>query len=323
MTCLVRSSEVKGRYGTYRPALTKIISPTEIKPFPNVAKYDLLNIYIGSFDELSDLIQFLSSQRDMALVRGRAIIEGPNQFRRLRARAGESATIEPVAEGLRWVMFDIDKYPLPPFLEDTDQILDILTDELPEPFRDASYVYQWSSKAFLDGKFDFASGHLFFWLARPRTCEDLHRRTLQGDWSDGVIDPAPFVPNQLHYTAAPVFKEGAADPLTIHRTGVRIGMFEEVELDPWVPPVRPPCSGTGCSPNNLSAMIAAIGEDGHIHAAARNAAYAYIRTTPTLLRDEAVFVDQVLQRVAAAGRADDYDGAYVQRMMDTAKEKLT
>lgn len=321
MTCVLEAS----RGGSNRPLLTKIITPTDIQNFDNVAKFDLHNLDITTFDELVNLIQWLSKEPHMALIRGQAIHEGPNQFRRLRPRAGAPATIRASAEGEHWIMLDIDKYVLPDFVDDKDEMIDLIISELPESFRGSSFVYQWSSSSFIHGVFKTVSIHLFFALKRPRTCHNLHTRTMRGDWASGLIDAAPFNPIQLHYTASPIFRNGAIDPLCDNRTGVRFDLNDTVDLKPFVEPRTSPILRTGGAPivQDIDGLINVIGNDGHIHAATRTASYAYASQTPFALRSDDTFISKVMEQIAKAGRGDDYSEHYVQRMIDTAVLKVT
>ncbi|KEO86741.1 hypothetical protein EH31_06555 [Erythrobacter longus] len=321
MTCLVHASGG----GSDRPLLTKVITPTEIQNFDNVAKFDLHNLDITTFDELVSLIDWLSKEPHMALIRGQAIREGPNQFRRLRPRAGAPATIRASAEGEHWIMLDIDKYVLPDFIDDKDEMIDLIISELPAPFQDSSFVYQWSSSSFVHGDVKTVSIHLFFALKRPRTCYNLHTRTMRGDWSSGLIDAAPFNPIQLHYTASPIFKDRVIDPLSDNRTGVRFDRNDTVDLKPFVEPRTSPNFRTGGAPlvQDIDGLISVIGDDGHIHAATRTASYAYARQTPFALRSDDTFISKVMEQIAKAGRGDDYSEHYVKRMIDTAVVKIT
>lgn len=108
-----------------------------------------------------------------------------------------------------WVCFDIDNASgSVPFREDPAGAVEaFIRARLPAAFRDVSYYYCLSSSAGLSDKI---KAHLWFWLERPYGSEVLKA------WAralDLPIDKALFNPVQVHYTADPVFKGGAMDPI--------------------------------------------------------------------------------------------------------------
>jgi len=148
---------------------------------------------------------------------------------RIRRRKHMKNGVDPslVEVARRWVMIDVDDWPLPGWgdlVDDPETAIDTAIHELlPEAFHDAACWWQLSSSA------GFAAGylkvHLFFWLSEPAT--NLHLKAVLKQHAPGV-DTAPFNAAQPHYIAAPII-EGGHDPLP-RRTGWRQGIESEVVL---------------------------------------------------------------------------------------------
>lgn len=140
----------------------------------------------------------------------------------------------------RWLCLDIDKWSWPAGVMrpeeggDPWEGLMVALAQLPEPFRRASCVVQWSSSAGVNG-WDLLKCHVWFWTDRAVCSESLrdyfkaynvarYQRGLAG------VDLALFNAVQIHYCADPLF-EGVADPLAAHGRWRRLeGAVDEVKL---------------------------------------------------------------------------------------------
>ncbi len=134
----------------------------------------------------------------------------------------------------RWVMIDVDSWPLPGWADladDPEGAIDAAVHELlPEAFHDVRCWWQLSASAgFAPG---FLKVHLFFWLSEPAA--NAHIKAVLEQHAPG-IDRAPFSAAQPHYIAAPII-DGGHDPLP-RRTGWRQGL-EDVVVLPALRPVE-------------------------------------------------------------------------------------
>ena len=119
---------------------------------------------------LCDLYEQLATVRENPsafVIRGAGV--EPAQIRVLRRMSEpENFKEEPTA----WICCDFDKYEVPQSMNRTslDAIEYLIETVLPAPFRNATYIYQWSSSAGLEyNKVPIKQGtnvHLFFYLDR-------------------------------------------------------------------------------------------------------------------------------------------------------------
>ncbi|MDH7971067.1 hypothetical protein QH494_02640 [Sphingomonas sp. AR_OL41] len=241
MTTLLNT--VAFRDGDPLPLLTKTFRQDgdEItkRDYDNAALFDAERLDVENIDDLSAALQWLEQEPTRCLVRGETVT-GTRRIRRTLADTVQHgpAKLRAAPTGLRWVMLDFDKLPVASLeLEDERRRLQYLVSCLPAEFWGASYHYQWSASAGVRG-WDTLSAHLWFYLSEPWLCRTLYERFANGgDWQNCEVDPAPFTPNQIHYTASPIF-EGMVDPVT-SRSGLVRGDRDEVTLCPWIKPVVP------------------------------------------------------------------------------------
>jgi len=201
---------------------------------------------------------------------------------RIRRRKHRKNDVEPalVEVPRRWLMVDVDNWPLPNWsdlVDDPDAAIDSAIHELlPEAFHDAECWWQLSASAgFAPG---YLKAHLFFWLSEPAT--NLHLKAVLEQHAPGV-DRAPFNAAQPHYIADPII-QGGHDPLP-RRTGWRKGMEPVVQLPALLPKVqrpRPPGTGATGRSGGIADALALLGhrEGGQgFHAPLRTATLRYAR----------------------------------------------
>lgn len=183
-----------------------------------------------------------------------AVAADPRHQIRRRKLAKNGIVPSLVEVSRRWIMIDIDNWPLPVWgdlVDDPNTVIDTAIHELlPAPFRDAECWWQLSSSA------GFAAGflkvHLFFWLTEPAT--NAHIKAVLEEHAPGV-DRAPFNAAQPHYIADPII-EGGHDPLP-RRTGWRKGLEAAVALPALSPNVaRPRQPGSGATGRSGDVMDA-------------------------------------------------------------------
>ena len=290
--------------------------------------------HIHDFGELVTLLDELRSDPRALVVRGaltdkvRAHLAGAPDLR-IRRRKLTRGGIEPslVEVPRRWVMIDIDHWPLPgsiDLVDDPETAIDAaILDLLPAPFQEAECWWQLSASA------GFAVGvlkaHLFFWLTEPATNEHL-REVLE--LHAPAVDRAPFNAAQPHFIADPII-EGGYDPLP-RRTGWRKGLQSAVALPALLPAGTGRTTGPKAAPGRKNGLgvLACLGDGegrGGFHAPLRKATMQYARRCNRYSnRDDKALKRQLRETIDTAPRRPDrndltsYDDAYLQRLIDGA-----
>lgn len=129
-----------------------------------------------------------------------------------------------------WALFDIDKYKtdIDPAIDAEGAITEFIRTQLPECFHDISYHWQLSSSAGHAKSAGLLSAHLWFWMARPFSSDELK---LWASMTNSPVDKTLFNAVQFHYTAAPLAEPGVTIPV-LQRSGLVEGLFgDEVQLE--------------------------------------------------------------------------------------------
>lgn len=117
-----------------------------------------------------------------------------------------------------WVLIEIDSFePLTadPVRDAVAAIDEYITTCLPACFHGAAYHWQLSNSAGHASKAGVLKAHVWFWLATPYTSTQLKAWAKATGLAGPVLDDAVFNPMQIHYTAAPVFDAGVANPVPV------------------------------------------------------------------------------------------------------------
>ncbi|HEX2939587.1 MAG TPA: hypothetical protein VHO91_00975, partial [Rhodopila sp.] len=200
----------------------------------------------------------------------------------------------------RWLMIDIDGWPLPEWADlgdDPDGAIDHAIHELlPAEFHDAECWWQLSASAgFVAG---ILKAHLFFWLTEPASNDHI-KKVLQQHAP--AVDRAPFSAAQPHFIAAPIIVNGH-DPLP-RRTGWRKGLEPAVTLPALrAEPIKPrTVTGRG---GTVAGALAGLGhgEGGEgFHAPLRRATLMYARQCNRFGdRDDEAFKAELREAILAA-----------------------
>jgi hypothetical protein len=230
--------------------MTKLIhTDSTIDDYDLVRHVNLTEREVDGLDGLGQVLAELQSRSDCAVVRG-AIADATRtrHVRRLlhpdRA-TGEQPTL--VERARLWTGLDFDSIVRPSDVDVTDIAAcgEIAVALLPAAFRDAACIVQ------LTSGHSFKPGirlRLWHWLERPVSGAELTY------WlREAPVDPAPFRPAQLIYTATPLFAAGACDPLPLRlarRRGspsVRVPPAHELQPPPRPPAPVPPAAGSAGS----------------------------------------------------------------------------
>ena len=131
---------------------------------------------------------------------------------------------------LRFVCFDIDGYSTDATGEDA---IELFLQEMPEPFWEADYIYQYSASYGLFPDEKTLKAHLFFWLEETASIESLRKWVIAYNEEKGwgkVIDPQVFVSTQPIYTQRRVCLN-APDPVAVWG-----GLIKKTGVLGWKPP---------------------------------------------------------------------------------------
>ncbi len=204
---------------------TKCVYPDRSEPPPQ-AKWNR-----GLVAPVSDLSTFASAlvtlidQPNWYLVRGEPK-EGVELANMRRSHVEPDATL--IEKPRRWVLLDLDKVMLElkpeDFAADPRRYAIAARAMLPPVFRTVACWYQATGSA---GVKPGARLRLGFWLDRPVSSQEW--RQWAASW-DVEVDKSLFTASQPHYTAKPVFLEGAIDPVPQGRYGLLEGATEAVAV---------------------------------------------------------------------------------------------
>ena len=288
-----------------------------IEPYSAGSLYDATEVTVRDIREFSAVLTELERLPNSAIVRGalKPGIANRNIRRLMHDKADVAATFEP--QPRRWVMLDIDgRVAANPLLTDQERLAQIVCD-LPEFFHDVSFHYQWSSKAGICG-WDELSVHLFYALDEPWLDDMLRQRAADEDWG---VDLAVFNAVQVHYTAAPVFKN-CADPLAGRRSGFVAGKRDVVTMSTWTRPVRAPRPAYLPRLNAIDTFrekLTHIGPSFHVPIIA--AILTLVDVTNNNFDDD-FCISEVMTAVDAAPGGRKYiDERYLKRVINGARKK--
>jgi putative DNA primase/helicase len=211
--------------------LTKIYTASGIASYDDAKQFAVTTIQLTCLRDISKVLIDLSGKPHKAAIRGGFVGEAkaveilppkkPGMFMRRMALFPDVAH--------HWVQFDIDKFKV----EDFDPVLEpvraidlFISKKLPTEFHGVSYHWNLTSSAGMAP--GVLKARVTFWLATPYSSEHLKAWAESADLG---VDKSLFHPIQLHYTAAPLFKDGTVDPVPV-RYGFEEGLLgDEVELN--------------------------------------------------------------------------------------------
>ena len=200
---------------------------------------------VESFDAMASILKSLFNgfSQSSYVIRAQPLPETQtkmirgDRFRRLlnKSKDGHEPTFEDAP--VNYVCIDSDDLEYPQDLNKREAI-QYLINELPESFRSASCVYQYSSSAFMPPKKGQPlkiKAHLWFWIEKPITSAQLReyfkREIKLKKINPKLVDMQAFRAVQPLYTAPPRFMEGAVNPMNDdERWGVITGKQDHVSL---------------------------------------------------------------------------------------------
>lgn len=206
-----------------------------VKPYDKPKNFRLESVGVANINELSALLTRLEGNPHACLIRGRYVGEALAKERTpvadLKRGYVLRQKIQFEDQALHTVLIEVDEFePITadPIADPQVSIEEYITSELPSAFHCTSYHWQLSNSAGHPTKAGKLKVHVWFWLSTPRTSGEIK------EWAAAVglaADSSVFDPIQIHYTAAPVFEQGVADPVPL-RSGFVQGLCgDEVDLD--------------------------------------------------------------------------------------------
>jgi energy-coupling factor transporter ATP-binding protein EcfA2 len=207
-----------------------------VEPYEDAKQFRLTVEQLAGIHEFARLLQRLELEPRACIIRGRYV--GPERA----AQAVEQPTMAGCVlrrgnffedQLLHTLLFDIENTTtrIDPRTDPEDAIREWIAANLPVEFYTASYAWQLSNSFGHPSKSGLRV-HLWFWLAEARTSAAIKAWAVANSLP---VDTSLFNPVQPHYTAAPVFEPGVADPVK-NRSGVFRGLEDAVEINiPEVP----------------------------------------------------------------------------------------
>lgn len=214
-------------------SMTKTFTPSGVKSYDQAKFFTPHTRHITGIRDLSALLADLAGKPRCCIIRGvfrgvehaqaiEGAVDGPNMFARRKVLFDDPPR--------RLCLIDVDGFePLhvDPTAEPVKAIEQYIEKHLPACFQGKSYHWQMSASAGTPGKRHLLKAHLWFWLKTPYTSAQMNA------WAKSIgpaVDSAVFRTVQVHYTANPVFKDGATDPVPV-RFGLEEGWDgDEVDL---------------------------------------------------------------------------------------------
>jgi hypothetical protein len=206
-----------------------------IEDYDLVRTVDLAEVQVEGLAGLGALLQRLAAHRDCCVVRGRIAdasrVKGVRRLLHRDTESGDEPTLR--EEPRRWAALDFDSLARPDWIEHGDLLACgcVAIEVLPDAFRSAGFVVQATAGHGLKPGIRI---RLWCWLSRTTSGSELKY------WlRSSPVDRSIFAAAQVIYTAAPIFLEGAFDPLPI-RLDFIPGAAEVIVPDPRRLRPRPP-----------------------------------------------------------------------------------
>lgn len=194
--------------------MTKTFTKDGVKSYPNAFKFDVKQFQIPDINELAKALTDLQRQSTTCIIRGKLKQGVPAKSVQRKIRDDEAVFTDTPN---KIIHIDIDGVEAPVGVS-MSQWPEYISTQLPKPFNNASYYYQYSSSAGIKSGIRL---HLWFMSAMPFDNTEFKRwYSHLPDEQQILIDDAVFRPVQVNYIQPPIF-EGIADPLAnMSRSGL-------------------------------------------------------------------------------------------------------
>ncbi len=316
-------------------ATAKTISLDGARSYSAGENFFVHEVPVSSIRDLSDVLSAIANPSlKMLVIRGELRPEGRFVLDTPGAAVKRRKTVFQ-ERPRRWICLDFDGV-------DVGEIIDLALDperavrlvielHLPEYFLSASCHWQLSSRAGLDGPSQLVKLHLWFWLDRAVSDDEL------AAWAESCapeVDASLFRCVQVHYVSNPLFV-GVVDPIS-RRFGLLEGSRDEVSIPRDFPrrsyaPSAPGGAISATRGQSYEERMARLGDGdglGGFHDVLRDAIWAYFargRTNVEWLKAD------LRRRIAAAPQGPDRLGdvdryasdIYLDDSIDGARRKLS
>ena len=176
---------------------------------------------VANIEELASALREIEQHPTWCVIRGK-IRETYQNAEIVNRRCNDNEDgVEPAwqanQEGHHWLCIDMDNIPLS-LAQNHKEAVRLL----PECFWNSSYYYQFSAGHLLPNETGeiVLKIHLWFWNHRKQTDQEFrHWATVWNSMNadrfglSSIIDASLFNPVQIHFTAFPIFRAGAVDPV--------------------------------------------------------------------------------------------------------------
>lgn len=206
---------------SFGPLLTKrFYGDGGVSPYDSASSFKVKPAEITGWPDLVKLLQSLHDKPKRCIIRGKLTGNQPGNTPGSLARNNANFSDQP----LHWFMVDVDGFE-PGFALPTDPAaVDEYICAILPAFKGASYYWHFSASA--SPKKSTLKCHIHFLNRTPQTSAQMKV------WAKGIgsqVDSALFSRVQCHYTADPIFLEGAVDPVPV-RAGFHQGERDFVDL---------------------------------------------------------------------------------------------
>ncbi|WP_426979780.1 DNA primase family protein [Xylella fastidiosa] len=202
-----------------------------MKAYDNAKFFQVEQRPLNNSRDLSNLLTELEQNPHACVIRGAYVGDAKAAALDTEFQKGKARRIAELYEDIphHWMLVEIDNFePLrrDPVADPVGSIGEFLHAHLPFGFYGADYHWQLSSSAGRPECAGKLKAHVWFWLHRPYTSAQL--KAWAAVCAPG-LDASVFNTVQIHYTAAPVFEAGVADPVPV-RSGFVKGFLEDSVL---------------------------------------------------------------------------------------------
>lgn len=203
-----------------------------IAPYSDGKYFTTKHLSLDSLQDLSKILTKLERRPKSCVIRGTYVGDEKAKDLDLEYNVGKVRRILDVHEDKphHWVLVEVDNFePLAsdPLADPVSSINEYVYHALPPCFHDVSYHWQLSNSAGSAKHAGKLKAHVWFWLARAYTSEELRQWAMAYEID---LDRSVLNSVQVHYTSAPIFDEGVTDPVPV-RSGFVDGIIgDEVNL---------------------------------------------------------------------------------------------
>lgn len=212
------------------PKLTKTFDGDTVVPYGLAKTFSIESVPIQDLEDLSANLKYLAPKHLRCIIRGLFKGDAAAQDIAPPTRPGQYQRLSELFDEVphHWWCADHDDFsPLQwdPVTEPEEAIQELIETRYPPEFHNASYCWQLSASA---GRTPgLLKVHIWWWLEPKYTGPQLEAWVRSIGLQTDIVTTRKV---QVHYTANPIFLNGAQDPMHGKRIGVRRGETDAVPL---------------------------------------------------------------------------------------------